>query len=521
MSAPLDAIVVVPPLSPSDTNLPLGPYILRAAYEGAGLSLEVADLSIAYINRFRGCRKSRCDSVLGDQDKDRGVTHAAREHFIRNSPLSAEASLYAPCSCDPVLGMHYSREQIERAVLEAAKPGSFWNTFIGQSLDFDVRTPPRILGLSIMGPPQVFIALVTARLSKLVWPKTLVVAGGSHITLLINEIARDAQFGRDIDVFMPGHCEQEFVELASRLSAGREISDLGVRAGEGVARRAACADTLVQPTTFGKRRVSTPDFELLPSIDASTLASFDKDRVTLPMQLTRGCSYGRCTYCTYPAVERVVNTEPDWPAAASAIQTLVDRTGVRRVSFKDSLFTSRNLRTFANLALAERLGIEWSATTLLNRSLSRECLSLIASAGCRTLEVGLETTDPNGQRLFDKVMDLDMIEAVVSAAAECGIVMVLNQIFGWPGQSLNSANAQLDWYVRIRDRFPDHVRASFNLLEINRASPMAMSPDKFGIELRGIGPWAFSYDWNAPAWRPSFRYLLDVIAEQPSLALAA
>lgn len=521
MSALLDALVIVPPLSPSDTNPPLGPYILKSAYEKAGLSLEVADLSIEYINRFRGCRTARCDSVLGDQDKDRAVTHAAREHFIRHCPLNSETPLYAPCSSDPVLGMHFGREQIARAVVEAATPDSFWSTFISESLGLGGRKAPRILGLSIMGPPQVFVALVTARLAKLAWPETLVVAGGSHVTLLIDDIAQDANFGRDIGLFMPGHCEKEFVELAARLRTERDISDIGVRAGEGVARAPACTTTLVQPTTFGKRRVSAPDFELLPSIDASTLAPFDRDRVTLPMQLTRGCSYGRCTYCTYPAVERVVNTEPDWPAVVLAIRTLVDRTGIRRVSFKDSLFTSRNLRTFANLARAERLGIEWSATTLLNPSLSRELLSLIASAGCRTLEVGLETTDPTGQSLFDKEMDLDMIESVVSTAAESGIVMVLNQIFGWPGQSLDSAKKQLDWYERLRDRFPEHIRASFNLLEINRASPMATRPEAFGIELHGIGPWAFSYDWNAPAWRPSFQYLLDAATEQPSVSLAA
>jgi hypothetical protein len=519
MSAPLDALVVVPPLSPSDTNPPLGPYILKAAYEAAGLSLEVADLSIAFLNRFKTTARSRQDATLGDQDKDRSVTHAARADFLAKCPLRESDPLHVPCSSDPVLGMHYGFDAIEWAVRESTSPGSFWREFIVDQLGLNHNVPPRIVGISIMGPPQVFVALVVARIVKELWPGVLVVAGGSHITLLIDEISRDPRYGRDIDLFMPGHCEDEFVAVAKSVRAGRAIDQFGVKAGRPKTRPATCTSPLVQVGT--SRRAAAPSFRVLPSLDSASLSAYDPARVTLPLQLTRGCSYGRCTYCTYPAVERVVNTEPDWVATIQAIRTLIDRTGVRRVSFKDSLFTTKNLRRLAETLGQERLDITWSATTLLHPSLTSEVLFQLASAGCRTLEVGLETIDPIGQRLFNKEMRLDKIEAVIQSADAAGIVLVLNQIFGWPTQTLESATRQLNWYQRVREAYPQHVRASFNLLEINRASPMAALPGDFGIELRGIAPWAFSFNWNAPNWRPSFQYLLDVVDHVRDVALAA
>ncbi|MBX3408165.1 MAG: hypothetical protein KF869_15540 [Phycisphaeraceae bacterium] len=127
----------------------------------------------------------------------------------------------------------------------------------------------------------------------------------------------------------------------------------------------------------------------------------------------------------------------------------------------------------------------------------------MSRGGCRTLEFGLETIDPLGQAIFGKPLDVTMCEQVIAAATDAGIAVVINQILGWPGQTLASAERQLAWYESLRSRAPDHIHASFNYLEVNRGSPMAKDPDKYGIVLGGISPWGFSADWNAPTWRSS------------------
>lgn len=507
-----DAMIVVPPLSPSDTNPPLGPYLLKTCFEKAGLSLGVLDLSIRYLNRFKSGPAVRGDPVVGDQDKDRRATHAARDHFIANSPLVARPALHVPCCSDPTLGMHYSFDEIRSAVDAACKPGSFWRQFVEEHILGGGLAPPRVLGVSIMGPPQVFVALVVAKVIKSVWPRTLVVAGGSHVTLLASEIARDRRYGGDIDLFMPGHCEQEFVELVDSVRRGVHPGQLGVVPGRGRA-LSACSAQTVQLTTPRASRTTPPDFEIMPWLDRDILAHYDPTSATIPLQLTRGCSYARCTYCTYPAVEPVTNPTPDWERTMLAIKELSARTGVRRYSFKDSLFTPKNLRELADRLQAHGIGADWSATTILHERLTPSLLKELASAGCRTLEVGLESIDPEGQALFDKRLDMGMVHEVIEGAAEAGVVMVLNQIFGWPGQSLHSAEQQLAWYECMCLRWPGLIRASCNMLEINRASQMERAPDRFGVRLLGVAPWAFSYAWNAPEWRVGFASSLRCIHE--------
>lgn len=222
----LDALVIVPPLSPSDTNPPLGPYLLKKAAEREGLSLGVADLSVAYLNLFRRKSPPPGPGILGDQDKDRRVTHAARQHFIDRCGLAREEPLHLPAGAHPVMGMHYSFEAVSTAVDAACTPGSFWYDLLERTLRMDRDAPPRVVGLSIMGPPQVFLALVAAHLCRRWWPRTLIVAGGSHVSLLIHEIAREPRYASGvIDRFLPGHCEQEFTGLI------REVRRLGAPPG--------------------------------------------------------------------------------------------------------------------------------------------------------------------------------------------------------------------------------------------------------------------------------------------------
>jgi hypothetical protein len=78
----VDACVFFVPPSPSDTNPPLGPAILARTAANAGLRLNVRDLNIEYIDRFRTDQPSENIQVLGDQGKDRALVRmAARELF--------------------------------------------------------------------------------------------------------------------------------------------------------------------------------------------------------------------------------------------------------------------------------------------------------------------------------------------------------------------------------------------------------------------------------------------------------
>lgn len=490
-----DALIVVPPPSPSDTNPPLGPAILATVAARSGFHVEVLDLNILLLGRFgrhagrhssgqdRGQDSGRAGGLgqtLGDHGKDRSAVAAAAQWLFAHTGLRGTPPRYLPDTADPVAGMHYPHSAVTAAVAAAAADPEPWRAWLEQHLRGSCERPPTVVGVSLMGPSQVFVGLLVLRVAKEIWPRTTTVLGGSHVTLLWEEMRRDGRLRDVADLVLTGHCEDEFVAALARLDP------------RGVRR------PLLPPRPRDETR-----FEYLPTFSDRQIAHYDRRWLTLPVQFTRGCSYGRCTFCTYPVVESQVTALAP-KAARRTIDTLVQAYGIRRFSLKDSLFTAPMLRAFAEALLAEPVaGVRWSATTKATRALV-PLARLLADSGLATVEIGVETISPAGQRIFDKRADPGMFQELILALAEHGITVVTNLIFGFPGEREQEAQAQLAWFRQLRAAAPvGRVDCSLNMLELVRGAPMVAHPPP-GVELYGVAPWAFSYAWNAPAWRRHF-----------------
>jgi hypothetical protein len=460
------------PFSPYDGGPPLGPAVLKGHLERAGVLVRTVDLNIRYLDRFAGGGAE--GPRLGDQAKDRRRNRAARRHFRESLGLDAAPPSLLPDSLDPVLSLAHDFEAVERAVARMAA-SAFWRAFFEEHV-FSASRAPAVLGLSIMGPAQVLPALTLARMARRRWPGARIVGGGSHVTLLSSAIASDGRYAGDFDGFLRGHAEDDLLRFVE---------------GRGGLLRAGSGDE-------GPSTALPPRFWAPPKFEAGELALYDPARLCLPLQLSRGCDYGRCGFCTYPAVEESAHGGPS--LAADWLRRLAPL-NVRRFSLKDSLATLPSMRGFGEAAQARLPGAEWSATTKVTLGLAR-ALPGLRDLGCRTLELGVETIHPRLQRVIDKPQARATVEAVVRAAADAGVDVVLNLIYGLPGETLDEAREQLAWFRDLARL--GHVHGSHNLAEVNRRAPFAERPEEFGIRLGPIGPWSFSHVWNAPPWRAEF-----------------
>ncbi len=490
---PADCVVIFPPPSPSDTNPPLGPALLARAAATHGVRLAVLDLNMMHINRYQNGPVRRPYAALGDHGKDRPLLREASANLFESFGLDCEQTLHVPDTGSAVAGMHYAFNTLWRAIdkqISTASPLARW---VEQSLAEAPDWPPPVLGLSIMGPSQVFLSLLILKLAKLNWPSITTVIGGSHVTLLADEIRKDERYRKYVDHLLPGHSELELVELVHRIKGGTE------------------QPALSQPAA------QSPPFDYLPLFDKSQLALYPSSRLTLPLQFTRGCYYAKCTYCTYPVVEPVV-TKLYARQARDTMARLQDLHGVDRFSIKDSLFTPAMLDRLSRAVVeSPRLDVRWSVTTKVSSKLV-DLAPALASAGLSTVELGVETIHPRGQRLFRKQASREDIERVVLTLAQCGVVVIVNLIFGLPGESLVDAEEQLSWFQELRQAGPPGmIDCSLNMLEIVRGSPLAGERID-GLLLTGIAPWAYCHSWRAPDWRREFapRLVAEESAKFPS-----
>lgn len=482
----LDALIVTAPFSPFDAGPPAGPGVLKAHCTAKKLGVRTVDLNIRYLRLF-AAGSEQAVPLVGDHSKDRLRISSARSHFLGACPLPPIDASRIPCCLHPVLSLPHEFEELQY-VIEQMTASSFWGDFFREYL-FNAFPQPAVVGFSLMGPAQVLASSAAAHLVRILWPGTMIVAGGSHVTLKTASLVRNRRYGEFFDLYLPSHCEDVFADLL-RVVVARQRGSAAIRG-------------VISPgRNFTAVQELPPEEWCCPEFELSELPLYAEERMSLPVQLSRGCVYARCRFCTYPTVEAL--QAGDMQQMARRMLAGLAEYGVERISFKDSLLYTSALRVVADAVTEMGGGMSWSATTKITAGMDSALMRHLYRGGCRTLELGVETIHDRHQQLLDKRQPIKVVEGTLGAALDAGISVVVNLIYGFPDETEREAVAQLEWFAGWKRRYPGLLFGSHNMLEINEGSPFAADPAKYGIALGPIGPWAFTYPWNAPTWRPGF-----------------
>lgn len=433
--------------------------MLAGAARGHGHETTIVDLAIEEVRlRVPAVALTRRSGLAGDHDKNEHALRTAQREFFE------PASAVSGTDIDRLMACQLTWQEQDSAV--SALAVTSWARRVHDRLRSAHR--PDLVGLSVMYADQVLAALVVTRIARDVWPTTPVVWGGAHVTALAPEIAEDARYGRNIDGFIAGYAEGTFVELLTAVRDGRPWPTSVFTAGSGVWTRAV--GILETTPTFG------------------SLCEYGAPRLTLPAQVTRGCSYGKCEFCTYPAVEGVVVA----PATLDHLEPIVAeaaRLGAV-VSFKDALMTGAFLREVSSL-IAGR--VRWSACTKVTPALVEQLVALAAS-GCETLEVGIETLVERSQLVINKKVTRRLVEALLRAAETAGVRIVVNYMTGLPFESPRDAADCHRWIQELAAETGAVVE--HHTFEAERRAPILRH-----IDITATWPWSSVVAWTpVAAW---------------------
>jgi anaerobic magnesium-protoporphyrin IX monomethyl ester cyclase len=119
--------------------------------------------------------------------------------------------------------------------------------------------------------------------------------------------------------------------------------------------------------------------------------------------------------------------------------------GARSVLFRDPVFSLDKKRAaeLAEAVSARRLGIEWACETHLAR-LDEELVDLMAAAGCRGINVGIESVDPNVLKSVKRYSDdFSHQEAIIRYCETKGIRIGAFYIFGNPEDTKETIRATI------------------------------------------------------------------------------
>lgn len=170
----------------------------------------------------------------------------------------------------------------------------------------------------------------------------------------------------------------------------------------------------------------------------------------VPLTISRGCSYGRCTFCSEggPGVKSQVVRNFAW------VRELSERHPGIPLYFQDSIFPATRSVRQNLLPLLGSLGVEWGCQVYLP-TLSRKLVADLAEHGCTYLYTGIESGSNDVLRSIGKTgLTRELILERLGWFAEHGVRAGLSLMFGAmseDGQLVETMTSVADTVSLVRE----------------------------------------------------------------------
>jgi radical SAM superfamily enzyme YgiQ (UPF0313 family) len=233
--------------------------------------------------------------------------------------------------------------------------------------------------------------------------------------------------------------------------------------------------------------IPPPDFDGLP------LEKYFVPDLILPYLATRGCYWGRCTFCDHfqGYVEGFRTKQVD--QITEEIKFLKEKYGTRFFHFTDESYPPALFQKLSRRLIETKLDIAWTTHMRFEESLLEEQVwKDAAESGCKYLHFGYESGNQRVLKLMDKATKLDAIETNLRMSSDAGIWNHLMGFFGFPGET----EAEADDSKAFVEKNSAYVHSlGFMTFVLGKYSPIAFEPEKYGLTYYKNPDWDLALDY--------------------------
>jgi len=242
-------------------------------------------------------------------------------------------------------------------------------------------------------------------------------------------------------------------------------------------------------------RLPTPNYDhYFAALRTSTLSNMI--RPGLLAESSRGCWWGEKSHCTFCGLNGIGMSYRSKSArrVLEELDELSERYGLRNIQFVDNILDMAHIQTvLAPLAAGAR---RYSLFYETKANLKREQVELLADAGVKWIQPGIESMDDRVLALIGKGNSALMNVQLLKWASEYGIHTSWNFLCGFPGESDS-------WYAEMAHWLPAilHLQPPSGVIRVryDRFSPYQMRPEHYGIALTPSRTYAYVYPLSADA----------------------
>ena len=223
----------------------------------------------------------------------------------------------------------------------------------------------------------------------------------------------------------------------------------------------------------------------LPATNISKIAipdysdiDFDKYKSpikTLPLQITRGCYWGKCAFCD---MEQGYNVK-DTNVLIEELKFYKEKYNVSCFNLVDETVAPSVLKKVSEALIKNNVNIKFFMRTRLENEFTEELLQLAYKAGLRSVAWGLESANERISKLMNKGIDIKNITKILEGADKAGIWNHVYSFYNFPTETFEEAKETLNFIYKNKNIIHSFGFGKFTL---TKNSKIYIGPEKFKIE---------------------------------------
>jgi anaerobic magnesium-protoporphyrin IX monomethyl ester cyclase len=268
-------------------------------------------------------------------------------------------------------------------------------------------------------------AIQAIALSRRLSPRSIVVAGGSHFTLMAETILREL---KELDYIILGEGEIAFSQFLQDLSRGGK--------GRGV-KGVAYSDN--DKVILNERQPLIPNLDSLP-LPAYHLIDMGKEvyywhgmgRRAFGLSTSRGCG-DRCAYCSESRFWETVWRGRSGKKIVEEISYLNDRYGKTLFIFNENTFNWNRKRVEEFLDALGRSGLRihfWFQSRIKDIIRDEDLIPEMKRLGLYEVMLGIESIQPDVLSRYEKQQSREMAQKAIDVLRKNKIMVMANIMFG-------------------------------------------------------------------------------------------
>lgn len=282
---------------------------------------------------------------------------------------------------------------------------------INNLLEKIIEYNPLLVGVSIVEMQRNFSLLVLKKLKYQFGFKGKVVVGGSDITYFSKKYLKMFSF-LDYEIYQEG--EIAIVKLMKYLSGViksiNKVPNLIYRENNNIIKN--------------KKEYQEEFTDLIPDFEGLPLQKYITH--ALPIQASRGCSWGKCTYCKHYKTYGKNYYPGDGKKIVDQIQYLKEKHRTSLFHFVDDDFPLELKNIVVDEINKRNIKIYWLAYSRFDSRTTKEMLRNWYKAGLYVIEWGLESASEKVLKKVKKGITLNTVKRLLFESYSVGI---LNKVF--------------------------------------------------------------------------------------------